>query len=93
MLQYCKEPHCSYSNKGKNYKLIKKTVLRNLLDPLTAVSEILYSNKIDAKCNFKNRIYDGDDVYEIFLTPEEKNKSKIKFNKKEYKIIFNFLFS
>ena len=27
-------------------------------------------------------------MYEIFLTPEEKNKSKIKFNKKEYKIIF-----
>ena len=75
-------------NKGKNYKSIKKTDLRNVLDPLTAVSEILYSNKIDTKCNFKKRIYDGDDVYEIFLTPKETNKLKIKFNKKEYKIIF-----
>lgn len=76
-------------NKGKNFKKIIDTDLLNTYDPLSAVELILYSNSLDSKCKNSKKIYDGDDVYSIFLSQNKKNYSIIKFKDKKYKISFS----
>jgi len=76
-------------NKGKNFKKIIKTDLLNTYDPLSAIELILYNNSLDSKCKNSKKIYDGDDVYIIFLTQNMKKHSLIKFKEKKYKIIFS----
>ncbi len=76
-------------NKGLNYKIINKKDLINVVDPLTAVQKILFSNKLDSNCNIREDIYDGDDVYQVFLTQNRMDYSFINFKNNNYKISFS----
>jgi len=75
-------------NKGKNFKLIKRVDFKDAIDPLTALNKIFYSNKINSKCNLNEKIYDGDDIYEVFLKPINQKKSEVKFKENKYEIRF-----
>ena len=55
-------------NKGENFKRIVRSDLLNTLDPLSAVELILFNNVLNPKCNNRKKIFDGDDVYLVFLT-------------------------
>jgi hypothetical protein len=76
-------------NKGKNFKEIFKTDLLNTYDPLSAVDLMLFNSSLDSKCKNSKKIYDGDDVYRVFLTQNKKNYLFIKFKDKKYKISFS----
>ncbi len=76
-------------NKGENFKKITRSDLLNTLDPLSAVELILFNNVLNSKCEKKQKIFDGDDVYLVSLT---KNKIKypfIKYKNQNYKISFS----
>lgn len=75
-------------NKGEDFKKIKKRDLFNIFDPLSATGSLLFSNTLNSKCNGSKKIYDGDDVYLIYLTKNKIKKSYIKF--KNTKFIINF---
>jgi len=75
-------------NKGKAYKVINSSDLIDITDPLTAVYKILFSNNLNSNCNTKQNIYDGDDVYQVFLTKSNLTKTFITFKNKKHSIIF-----
>ena len=76
-------------NKGENFKKIERSDLLNTLDPLSAVEFILFNNVINSKCKNKKKIFDGDDVYLVFLTQNKINYSFIKYKNQNYKISFS----
>ena len=76
-------------NKGENFKKIERSDLFNTLDPLSAVEFILFNNVINSKCKNKKKIFDGDDVYLVFLTQNKINYSFIKYRNQNYKISFS----
>ena len=47
------------------YSKIIKSDLNNVIDPLTAVKQIL--KKGYKKCNFKSKVFDGEEVYILTL--------------------------
>jgi len=76
-------------NKGENFKKILRRDLLNTFDPLSAVELILYNNVLNSKCENKKKIFDGDDVYLVFLTKKKINYSFIKYKNKKYKVSFS----
>ena len=76
-------------NKGKDYKNIKKKNLSRVVDPLSAAKLILFSNNLNSKCNIDQDIYDGDDVFNIYLTKKSKNYLFINYKNNRYKILFS----
>ena len=73
-------------DKGSGYKKINKKDLLNIVDPLTATKELLFSQKNKIVCSGERKIYDGDDVYKVKLTSLEKNNKKLKELNKKYLI-------
>ncbi len=76
-------------NKGENYKKINRDDLSNTLDPLTAIEIILFDNSLNSKCENKQKIFDGDDVYLVSLTKNKINYPFIKYENQNYKISFS----
>ena len=58
-------------DKGENFKKILRSDLLNTFDPLSAVGLILFNNDLNSKCENRKKIFDGDDVYLVFLTKNE----------------------
>ena len=61
----------------------------NTLDPLSAVELILFDNVLNSKCQKKQKIFDGDDVYLVSLTKNKINYPFIKYKNQNYKISFS----
>tara|TARA_A100001015_G_scaffold130962_1_gene145329 strand:+ start:575 stop:1309 length:735 start_codon:yes stop_codon:yes gene_type:complete len=76
-------------NKGENFKKIIRSDLLNTLDPLSAVELILFDNFLNSKCEKKQKIFDGDDVYLVSLTKNKINYPSIKYKNQNYKISFS----
>ncbi len=76
-------------DKGRDHKVINQNDLINIVDPLTAIKKILFSDRLDSNCDLKKKIYDGDDVYQVFLTKNKKKKSFIKYKNNKHKISFS----
>ncbi len=76
-------------DKGQNYKKIIRSDLSGTFDPLTAAKSILFNNTANADCNDRKKIYDGDDIYLVYLTKNKKNLSFIKYKNKKYKVRFS----
>ena len=76
-------------NKGENFKKIIRSDLLNTLDPLSAVELILFDNVLNSKCENKQKIFDGDDVYLVTLTKNKINYPFIKYKNQNYKISFS----
>ena len=76
-------------NKGENFKKIIRSDLLNTLDPLSAVELILFDNVLNSKCEKKQKIFDGDDVYLVSLTKNRINYPLIKYKNQNYKISFS----
>jgi hypothetical protein len=74
-------------DKGSGYKKITKKDLSNIVDPLTATKELLFSQQNKILCSGERKIYDGDDVYKVKLALLEKNNEKLKELNKKYSII------
>ena len=75
--------------KGKNYKEIQHMDLVGTVDPLTAVHQILFNNNLDHQCGSRAKIYDGDDVYEVYLSPRKLDKLSVDYKKQNFQIIFS----
>ena len=73
-------------DKGSDYKKITKKDLLNVVDPLTATKELLFTQENKIVCNGERKIYDGDDVYKVKLSSLEKNNKKVKELNKQYLI-------
>lgn len=63
---------------------IQKHHLKNVLDPLTAINDILFSQKNELNCTKKIKVFDGSDVFYLILSQRntkdyEVNSSKIAF--------------
>ena len=76
-------------DKGQNFKKMTRSDLSSTFDPLSAAKLILFNNTANANCNNRKKIYDGDDIYLVYLTKNNKNLSFIKYKNKKYKIIFS----
>ena len=76
-------------NKGENFKKIIRSDLLNTLDPLSAVELILFDNVLNSKCEKKQKIFDGDDVYLVSLSKNRINYPLIKYKNQNYKISFS----
>ena len=76
-------------NKGENFKKIIRSDLLNTLDPLSAVELILFDNVLNSKCEKKQKIFDGDDIYLVSLTKNRINYPLIKYKNQNYKISFS----
>jgi len=76
-------------DKGENFKKILRSDLLNTFDPLSAVGLILFNNDLNSKCENRKKIFDGDDVYLVFLTKNEIKYPFIKYKNKKYKISFS----
>lgn len=74
-------------DKGKGYQIIKKEDLMDVVDPLSATRDLLFSNNKTFKCNNKRKVYDGDDIYQIKLVPLKSNQRILKNLNQKYKII------
>jgi len=75
-------------NKGVEYQTIEPSHLGNTVDPLVAVKQILFNDKLNSKCNGNTKIYDGDDVYRVYLTPKKMNKLQVDYGKIKYQTTF-----
>ena len=63
---------------------IQKHHLKNVLDPLTAINDILFSQKNELTCTKNIKVFDGSDVFYLILSQRntkdyEVNSSKIAF--------------
>ena len=59
------------------------------VDPLTAVNQILFNNNLDHQCRSRAKIYDGDDVYEVYLSPRKLDKLSVNYKEQNFQIIFS----
>ena len=60
----------------------------NTLDPLSAVELILFDNFLNSKCENKQKIFDGDDVYLVSLTKNKINYPLLNIKIKIIKLVF-----
>ena len=65
----------------KNLVPIYKHHLQNVLDPLSAINEILFSQKTKLNCNKKIKVFDGSDVFYLVLSQKDTKNYIIRSSK------------
>ena len=60
--------------------------LQNVVDPLTAINQLLFNQKSKLNCNQRTKVFDGSDVFYLILSKQSNkdhivNSSKITFKK------------
>jgi hypothetical protein len=72
--------------KNSQYKKIEIQDLKDTVDPLTGVRDMLFGQKTKLNCSLKQKIYDGDDVYEVYFKPIKKLIKEVVIEEKKYPI-------
>ena len=60
---------------------IQKHHLKNTLDPLTAINDILFSQKNELNCTKKIKVFDGSDVFYLILSQQDTKDYIVKSSK------------
>ena len=72
--------------KQTNIIPIQSHHLQNIVDPLTAINQLLFNQKSKLNCNQRTKVFDGSDVFYLILSKQSNkdhivNSSKITFKK------------
>ena len=55
--------------------------MKNVLDPLTAINDILFSQKNELNCTKKIKVFDGSDVFYLILSQQDTKDYIVKSSK------------